>query len=770
MADDVTTLLPSSKPIQLGRAEASGQRPWQAMPRGARAQEGTLVDALVTLGTELGGAAMKRDQDNAFYEGQNRILQASLEGTQKEELQRVKAEQPWYSQLLGPDAMTKGAIEQAGRTGAGKMFDAQVARLAQGLDADVNPEVYRSQVMEIVKGQMTGDPTVDAIFAPKMVQAAQGIVSTQMQKHLEYNAMVALNGVTQETYDTVALINSAMQDESGNTLHFDDRFDPMALGPAAQMAYTKGIAMFDPAEKPAALSATAWRDAKFDTSVPLIELGNTVIAQFMKDSGFTRTFTPEQHKAFDKAYKAGKAINDAQFGMDLIPARIALEAKLHSATTAAEATAMIPEIQAYAKMYTDRGLTPPADVKDRDAMAKLALESFGSAESYQRRQQNRAEQIALQNMKHLQDMQKIRAERNLSLDQSVSYGLGIMENAKNGNRFMPIPVRDQDGRVQYVTPTAKDVEDAYYGAKSTIQGYLAQGKSGQDLAKTYLQQRGFSSMEDMAVKMNIVDRTVTGSLSALPSEAGKPALQGNHSRDSLLSLVKMSQNGNVEFAKKHFTDERSRGLFTEFNREYTASKGNFEAAWNASYGRPVPAKVATPDSAAIKKQVESLGKDLLRGPQAAEVKKSLIDAAARAQTEGWTVDGSAKSAAQWAIEEVSGGLEQIGKATFANVPDGQKLYQRLGWDRSPELVDSVVTTWMKNRGVNNYIMRFDQELGHIAYPVVNNVVQDSKPHIINIDELQAIVTPDWTRKRTLQYQSGASGMNLVPQSILDLNR
>ena len=108
----------------------------------------TVANALLKIGTTVAGLSIAETKRKQFYEGQSRILKASLDGSQKQELQKIVNEQPYFLSLLGPGAVAEGAVEMAGKVGAGRMFDEQASRLASGQDAEVDPETYKAGIYQ----------------------------------------------------------------------------------------------------------------------------------------------------------------------------------------------------------------------------------------------------------------------------------------------------------------------------------------------------------------------------------------------------------------------------------------------------------------------------------------------------------------------------------------------------------------------------------------------------------------------------------------------
>lgn len=749
MAEDAIEIMPAVKPLSLQRAEPNQQRPWQAMGRPGQRQSGNLVDALVGLGEDLMGAHIKQARREQFYEGQNRIVQASLEGTQQQELQNIVKEQPWYSQLLGPDAMTEGAIEQATRVGAGKLFDEQAARLAQGLDVEENPDLYRQRVMDMLRENMTGDPTVDAVFTPKLIAAAQGLVSTQLKKHMARNAEVTMQGVATETYETFRGLQDALRAENGPNAVFNSKVAPDLQGEATQMFYEKMKAQFSKEGIPAGIDPQSWAEVKLTTALPFIKLGNTVIADAMEQSGFVNMLSAKERVEFDNARKDGRAVFLANQKIEALPQRLALEFKLDGVRTREEAAAAMPAIDEYSSTLEGLGL-PALTFDERLALGQKTVSAVQRAET---RLQNRLDRAAEVKLKHSLEMQKLQAERNVKIAQAEALSRSIVENSKprqvgdvvvGGNRFQAVPVLGENGKVQFYTPTQKDVEDSYYAIKSTYNAELTRpGVSPEQAQKNarnfLLDATGYSSLEQAALNLQVVDRGTQGQLASLAAESGKP-LADPATAQTLSSLAGIAQS-DPAFARKFFSDERSKTVFDSFRSEFALS-GDAEKAWNKSFGLAVPAKAAKIDTAGVAKSVGSVASAELKqaGGNAPVLRYKLEEAAKTALREGFTQDGSTKSAAQWAVQEVMRNTDIVNGQVLADVPEERKLINVLGWQRSPEAVDAALRRVMVEKyKMKEYTVRYIPGVGHMAYAREGKIVKDSERVYIDPDELREMM-------------------------------
>jgi hypothetical protein len=608
MENDLLNALPKAAPLNLGRVGGGGAR--VTSTDRFQAADTTLTDALLNIGNTFAKQSIESTKKKQFYEGQTRVLNASLEGRQKEELQTIVNEQPYFFDLLGQGAVAEGAIDMASRVGAGKMFDEYNAKLASGEDIEMSPDDYKEQVFNTIESHKTGDPTVDAVFLPQMIASGQKLVAAQLSKHLEHNAKQASQAVVNETTDALNSLEAVTQAEQGVTATFDGRVPREAMTTSQQFSYDRAKESLDPKLRPKSVDQEAWADIKVLTLVPLIERGNTAAYEVAKQSGLMEVLNPEQRNKLDAAKTKGKTLNDANNSLFLIDREAALEDMILDTDETADIGKVFAEAKSIQKAYDVAGVTRPDDFKD-DAAIKAKIKR---AQAQKNAEDDKKENRAFAEAQRIRDRNDRRAEamaeKIAGMQQQEAMLTQIMGNAKAANVNAPVAVRNIDGSISNVPVTPQMKQDAFDKFKSNYINAQAQGAGDQMLAAT-----GFKSVTQAAYALGVVDTEVAGRAKYwIDGTAGQPELK----KDAVgaLNAVEAVYNETKDkaYVGRYLPDEKQRALFFNYldRKKFAGNSPTAQAeSWKTTFGRDRSKPVAV-DTKTVNKEVAKALKDELK--------------------------------------------------------------------------------------------------------------------------------------------------------------
>lgn len=678
---DLLGIMPADQGMNLGRATPSGQRPWMSNQRAYAQSTGSALDAVLDLGQSLVGQSLDEARRKRFYEGQNRIMTAALEGKQQEELSAILKDQPWYAGVLGNGAMAKGAIEQAGRSGAGKMFDDWIARLPE--DTQTNPEVYKTRVSDFIKGQLTGDPDVDNAFIPSMTKIGELLVQTQLKKHLEFNTQQTIYGATNETYTALKGLEGAAA-ARGPGATFNEDTDPAQWSAEEQAAYLRTVMTFDPSQAPKNLEYEKWQDLKLQTALPLIEAGSTGIAKAMDESGFLKRLTPKERDQFDTARRKGKVFNDANKQSEFIGAELVLMSQIHDATSMNDLPAILNNARIIrARMLSEGGYIPeslPADFKDEAAITKYVTDGMKRVLAFEDRQEARAYAEAQAVKRKNERLYEIRYAASMKNQETASLSIQIMDNVRRGNPLAPVPVKDADGNIRAYLPSQKNLQDTYDAVK------VAYLQSSPEDKQRILASVGAASLEDFAKKSNLVDAELKAQTTGLGFETGSSA-PSDGAISLLAKLDRAYAAGGDGYVAQHFNDSATLNKWRDYRALLVS--GNQAEAWARSFGRKGEVLVdkATPDQIRDKslKAAKSLGVAEAQQEEAA----GMINRIASAYHKSGT---PYEKAVERASQDVRNSSDVVAGKVVLGVPAGQRLHEQIGVS-NPSDADAALRLW-----------------------------------------------------------------------------
>lgn len=670
-------------------------------------QENTAIDGLLAIGNTIAGGLVKEQKRKEFYEGQNRVMQASLDGTQQEELKNILDEQPWYMQLMGNGAVAEGAVEMASRVGAGRVFDGHLARLAGGQDAEVAPDVYKQQVQEQLRAQLTGDERVDSVFMPQMISKAQGLIATHLQKNFEFMAKSTMQGSTEETYNALSTLDVVMEGEQGAGAAFNSD-TPMTT--TVLKAYDHVVVSLDPTKRPMNVSADGWAKSKVILAVAALEKGNTVVMQAMHDSGLLETLSAEDRVRIDDAAAKGKKESDGNKQLQFLPQEAELATMVYKAKTDKDIAAIYEKARSIAAQYHAAKITPPDKFKDSAAIKEYVFRGIGEKNQYEEREENKRQRLLEQASEHAMRLAETAQEKAAAAGQAHALNSAMLTNAIGGWPHNPIRVAQADGSSVLYQPTAQERVAAYTEYKGLL---LGMSPADRELA---LHKRGVKSLEDLAFRFDVVDDAVAGRLTqVLKARAGQPKPDAA-SLEAMSQVKALLDVGGVEYAKAHVdAGVRDRVALMSKAIMQTNDPG---IAWARSFGRPDsgPTKIDTGELSkklgmgAVKKAIDGYG------GLSAQARGIVYEAALSAME-----SGQAKNTAEGlelGVLELQGRTEVVGEHKFLNVPHERTVAGRTGI-RQPEVLAAAVDFYAKrSSGQPAYTLQYlDSTREHLVIPI-----------------------------------------------------
>lgn len=654
-------------------------------------QQTTIIDSLMTIGNSLAQNAVKAAKEEQFYKGQDRILQAALDGSQVEEYKAIQDEQPYFARLLGENAMVKGATEMASRVGAGKVFNEHMARLASGEDVGINPDVYRAQMLDQIKAQRTGDAAVDSVFIPQIMDKAQGLIKAQLSKHLEFNATNAMRDSVHETVDAVAAYTQGMQAESQDPTAQHIEGQPAELmTPVTKALYENVVKTLSPALKPPNVELEGWLVSKMALVVPAIERGDTSLYQAIKESGMYSQLDAKDIAKVEEARIKGKRENDSNNQLQFINTDIKLTDMVFNVSSPTDLQAIYQQALSNRQQYIAKGLEVPSEYQD-DGIQNTMRTATGNLHRYDEKEKSRLRTELLARMKESRDnlkerqkeaqrLQEIAREKALIAGQARAETTSMLTNALGGSPDAPYWKTTEDGSQKLYQPTERDKLNSY----TEVKGMLISMPPAEQ--KAALSKFGLRSMEDLAAKYNVVDVSVKGKLTAmLSASVGTGSVDAAPDNvNAIQELLNLKAVGDSKFVKAHIAEPAMQKNYDLFSKVYDATQ-NPSLAFSRSFGRTPDVKYKIDE-----KQFNKLAKsgdisDVVKaagrfGPQAqafieTEARDAVAQGIAKDLDEGFTIG----------IKSFQEQSEVVNDNVLINVPPASTLRRRTGITNSTTL-------------------------------------------------------------------------------------
>lgn len=650
----------------------------------------TALDGLMQIGKTIAGGLVKEQKRKEFYSGQDRILQASLEGTQKEELQNILAEQPYYMTMLGNGATAEGAIEMASRVGAGKIFDDSNARLATGQDAEIDPDTYRQGIMSQISAQRTGQPTVDAVYMPQMITKGQALISTHLQKHLEHNNKQTAHHIIQESLGAITNMTSTMQAEyKDTTVTLDERTPTDSLLPATKEQYKALVNSFNPATRPLNVSEEGWTALKLPLAIASLEAGNTAISKAMHDGGMYERLSPTDMVKVDDAKAKGKRVNDSNNALQFLGEEAKLTTQVFKAKTVADVQAVNQAAQAIARKYALAGITRPDKFKDDAAIKEYSFSALREKNQFDEKMDTRRYAELEARRKEAAALQKIQMEKSVLAAQGQAFNAGIRANSLGGNPHAPVITLDgETGQQVLKMPTAAERLSAYNLDKSNLVALSPEARTAS------LAARGIRSMEELAYKFDVVDPSVQGSITqTLRAVIGHPTI-GDSAKQAIQGLRRLQAVGDTGYVQQYLTNDTVAKNFVLHEAVFAATQDD-ALAWSRSFGR-VPSTPAVIDAAQFNKAFKGIS-DVIEeagrhGPQAA----AFIKAEAKHNLDS-AIATDYEDAFKLGVESYNSHSEIVGSQQMLGVPYENQIASRTGISNAVTLNNAIKKTLLNHK-------------------------------------------------------------------------
>lgn len=723
------------------------------------------VDGLLAIGKTLAGGLVKEQKQKEFYEGQDRILQASLEGTQKEELKNILDEQPYYMKMLGNGAVAEGAIEMASRVGAGKIFNEGLARLNTGQDAQIDPDTYKTNVMSQINSQRTGSPTVDSIMIPQMISKGQSLIAAHLSKHLEFNANTARRNGVDSTMNAFSSYKDAVTHETGKQDIVQTEGVPAELMPAtSKAAYHNLVDTLNPLTRPLNVEEEGWTQDQLAVAIPSLERGDTVYYQAMKESGmYGRLSAPDRIKA-DVARDTGVKLNDSNNMTFLHKETTQIMDDVHNVKDDAGIEGIYNKAVAINAKYVAAGITPPDIFKDRDNINSWIKEATTAKHTYEAKleRQNAAND----------KLAKITSDAAAGVQQQFEFNAGIIRNASGGNPTGAVNVANADGTVSQVYPTKEQRTDAY----TTWVSSIMQMPNKKDRDEAYASKHVTGKVQ-LAELMQIDDEGTKGRLTQLlrtvvgqvPNEKTTSSAINKSIGEAIQTIDYLRSNLRPETVKNYFPDENLQKNYLKFDNIMKVT-GDTSLAYEGSFGAIQGVEVKY-DEMKLKKTYTS--KDYVTaiedaGNQSFEV-RAWLDSEAKNNMLGHSANEA--DAMTLALSSLKGYTEKLAGNTVLGVPSDRRLSAMVGVADKPEMADAALDLYARTRlnlhDDESYTVAFSARLnnnagGHVLTPINSDGnALPSMSFVLPYTDIQKLLNSkeyhDKVVKHRAQFKSHQSG-------------
>lgn len=694
-----------------------------------------LIDSLVGIGKTISGAMIQEQKRKEFYEGQERILQASLEGRQQEELKKVLDEQPWYMQVMGPGAVAEGAIQMASKVGAGRMFDEHAARLATGQDDSVHPDEYRKQIMETIRSHRTGDANVDAVFMPQLIAKGQELIGSQVKRNLEHNVKSAQIASVQESNDAITGFRSVLGGQP-----FVAGVAPENMPEEQQIAYKRLKDSFDPSTKPTLLSDEGWATTKLAIAVAAISDGDTAVYQAIQETGMYNSLTGEQRAQLDAAKDKGHKENSRHMQMWMLNQEAALYEKVLTAKTDADVQDVLKTAQDIYSQYKAAGIEPPANLKDDAAIKQYVFSAIGNKVQYAESEARRMARASELSNKAAADAAE-----------GKQLYTAIINNALADNPGADVFLQNLDGTSGYVQVTEQDRKAAFANVKNMLMG------ASEDERVAWFKKHGVDNFESLAYKLQVVDDARKTELTQLlrmtvgesSYKRTKDDKQGERIQRVMSIIDRLGNLPRAGIAEYVADEELRKDLNTYL--DHVAATNDYMGAWDATFGRDRTVRVDFNQNAIedlldkgdVKSMIKESGMD--SGVVRAYIKDAAIDnlRSRRAATE--------EDAVKQAFKKVQESSEVIGPVRVLGVPPEDRIAKRLGYT-DQNLVSTLTDAYVRANlpeGSSGYHLDYDPRTRkHFVIPISKDgvyLVNSANP--LNYSEVKKLVTDDKLRAK-----------------------
>lgn len=667
----------------------------------------TVANALLKIGTTVAGLSIAETKRKQFYEGQSRILKASLDGSQKQELQKIVNEQPYFLSLLGPGAVAEGAVEMAGKVGAGRMFDEQASRLASGQDAEVDPETYKAGIYQAIEEQQTGDETVDAVFLPQLIQSGQRLVATQLTKNMEWKAASTVRAVVEDTWNRVNTLKSVIQKAYGYDATFKSA-NPETMGDVDRQAHAQLVDALNPDNAPKSISKEDYSALRAGILIPEIAKGNVAYYDVMKQAGLVDNLPTKERAELEKARVEGKELNDyndVQFGE---VQRYTLEAAVLDIKSGKDVAGVNKALKTYLDTFRAAGRPLPKEFDSGEKQQAFTLRALKQLDMYEDKQEAKQQRMLELAKEHQYRLNEAAAAEASKRSQEAAAADQIMRNAVTGNLYAPLAVANGEGGVAYVATTPKMIEDTYAQFKGKHEQMLyprgriddkglpiVPSNEERAAARNFVRQfSGKDSIEQVAASMRVVDPEVKQAGYSLGSRIG--AKDPVNSDFGKLDTILRIDSSDPTYLEAH-VQPNVLPMVNKYKRELALEKSygtpDSEAklkAWRSSFGRDTSKvkDVTKKEVSDIMKQ--GVIKDTIEGAKTngIAVRSALQSEITNMLQSGFSPDEIVNEV----VPKVTAHSEKVAGSVMLDVPFDKTISYKTGFKR-PEIVDAALSSY-----------------------------------------------------------------------------
>lgn len=275
-----TLSLPTSQPKGMSVSGVSNGQP-RMDPREAYkpVKQDPTAALLLKAAEEVLAPRIKEEQNRAFVQGIHRAMNG-------EATAEIAKEQPWYARIFGDTPMVEGARAYE----ASAKVNEVVARETAGIDQikHLPPDEAAKHFSKLIDGQMTGDPSTDALVAKSMVDQLPGLMKAQAKAHYGYGQRKAMDALSKNMATAGDALQQAGQQYADGTINDAD----FAARKAAMVSVIMPPDGINEENFAKTLTANLRRHA---------ERGNFHAINAVRESGGFGALTPEQANSVEAA-------------------------------------------------------------------------------------------------------------------------------------------------------------------------------------------------------------------------------------------------------------------------------------------------------------------------------------------------------------------------------------------------------------------------------------------------------------------------------------
>lgn len=648
-----------------------------------------IADSVMKIASAFGQIANKADDQAQEAAGQAAIMQAALEGRQKEVLQAAASdENKWFNKMFGPSAFYRGMQSMAAEAQAGQFLADETERLHRkpkdGGTASMAPHLYAASLTERITKAKTGDPLVDAQIMKSMMPVAQRLAGLQAEKYAEFANVQA------QSDDAANIMNRLQAHE---TLAASKGLAPDAANLLIAESATDLYKAFT--TQPESYKTDSFIKNRTDMVVAGLKSDSSLLYDFWSKSGWLSKASPEEQLKVQEAFKEYRSnqLTGEMVGL------VDLGVKAIDAIEKGDAVSFGQFVTQMRAMSKSMGIKPPDIAKDINSLLKGVGKAYDKKTAALLR-----EQATARTVENLQN----------ELQEKMTTNQKILMNVLAGNPLAPVEVKGVN-----VVPTEQDRLKVHVDLAER-----AQMKVGERMKQ--------------AMKFAVVDPTVRGVGTQLPGLVGKPASRDNDQMLAQLDEMLDASRGNVKALKSYIEDETTFHKVQQY-AELLRTTGNRDYAYKNSFAVPPEAKAtlepkATREAAAKMFEHKWLGANglLYDVQEHQEILQPLLEREMEhlsRSNPAMTAEAVAREAARTVATY---GVEQVGTKSIIRFNSQQPTLMQQSGLTSPHAVDAAVqhlfkqtAKEMKEYGgdgvnVNDYLIQQNHLGQYLLVPTVDS--------------------------------------------------